>query len=304
MRMNERLFSAGPPAFPHQRMRALLFLAALCLPALSVQGCAERAPMRGDRPPPQRIVSLVPSATEILLAIGAADRIVGRTAYDTDLRLAAVFSFGRTMHASTEAILALEPDLVIDASYARWSGPLTLLAGEHIATVTTDVQTYQDILALIDTLGALVDESRRAAALRGDLERDAEQLRQSAPANPPSALYLVWHDPPRTISRHSYLNDVVELAGARNAFADLRQEWPEISLEIILRRDPDYIILAADDGATVERLRLRPGWRELSAVRSGHLIEVPASLFHRPGPRVIDAARWLRAALQHSSGGT
>jgi hypothetical protein len=65
--MNERI-SAGPPAFPQERKRALLFLAALCMPALSVQGCAERATMRGDRPSVQRIVSLVPSATEILVA--------------------------------------------------------------------------------------------------------------------------------------------------------------------------------------------------------------------------------------------
>jgi iron complex transport system substrate-binding protein len=300
--MNDRRSRAGTPDFPDSGKRALLFAATLCLGVLPVVACVDDARRPALSHPAQRIVSLVPAATEVLLALGVADRIVGRTDYDTDPRIAHVATLGRTMRASSEAVLARHPDLVIDATYARWAAPSEVRTRARAATFTTDLQTYADILLLIDTLGALVGARQRAAALRIELMRAATELRRTTPTLPPAALYLVWPNPPRTISSTSYLNDVLELAGMRNAFPELRGAWPELSLEVVLQRDPEYIVLATDDAGSSENLRQVRGWRDLSAVRARRIIEVPAGLFHRPGPHVIDAARWLRSALQQRTG--
>jgi ABC-type Fe3+-hydroxamate transport system substrate-binding protein len=300
--MNDRRSCAGTPAFPLPRKRALLCLAALCTGGLATQSCADTSRVHSNSEPARRIVSLVPSATEILVELGAADRIIGRTDYDTDARLAGVASFGRNLRASVEAVVAQTPDLVIDPSYARWPASPEVVHRARIATLTTDLQTFADILALIDTLGVLVGVPQRAAALRAELEDGAAQLRRTAPAHRPAALYLVWPDPPRTISSTSYLNEVIELAGARNAFPELRAAWPEISMEVILQRNPGYIIVATEMRGAAERLRAMDRWKNLSAIRANHVIEVPVDLFHRPGPRVIEAARWLRNELQRAAG--
>ena len=295
--MTVRLFPAGAPAFPPLRTRAFLLQAALCCTSFATLSCGDTTQVRWA-PPAERIVSLVPSATDVLLELGAAARMAGRTDYDRDARIADVTSFGRTMSASSEAILAQHPDLVIDASYAPWRVPAGLSEHAQVATLTTDLQTFADILALIDTIGVLVGEEQRAAALRARLERDAASMRAAAASIRPAVLYLVWADPPRTISSTSYLSEVIELAGARNAFPELELAWPEISMEVILQRDPDFIIVASESPGIAEDLRTMPVWMRLSAVKAGRVIEAPNDLFHRPGPRMITAARWLRDALR------
>lgn len=300
--MYDRLFRAGAPAFPLPRKRALLFVATLCTGAFATASCVDTPHAQPSVRPAGRIVSLVPSATEVLLALGAADRIVGRTDFDTDPRIASVESFGNNMRAGAEAILAHRPHLVIDASYARWTAPAVMSQHIRPATLTTDIQSFADILSLIDTLGTLIGAPGRAASLRAELTAGAIQLHRTAPAIRPTVLYLVWVDPPRTISATSYLNEVIELAGARNAFADLRAPWPEISMEVILQRNPDYIIVTSDIPEAGFRLRAMAGWKSLGAVQANRIIEAPADLFHRPGPRVLDAAWWLREEL-HRTGG-
>jgi ABC-type Fe3+-hydroxamate transport system substrate-binding protein len=297
--MIDRSGHAGAPAHPPSRKRALVFVASLLASALASASCAEvpRPHSDGAAASAQRIVSLVPSATELLLELGAARRIVGRTDYDTDPRIADAVSLGRTMSASVESVLTLTPDLVIESSYARWPASAEVLKQAHVAKLTTNLQTIDDVLSLIDTLGVRIDAPERAAQLRWTL-KDAElELRRTLPAEQPTAVYLVWPDPPRTVSSTSYLAEVMALAGLRNAFDDVQAEWPEISLEAILQRDPDYIVVGTDVPGTARRLRELPAWTSLRAVRNDRIVEVPAALFHRPGPRVTDAAWWLRGAL-------
>ncbi len=115
----------------------------------------------------------------------------------------------------------------------------------------------------------------------------------------PAVFYVVWHDPPTTASSGTYVNQLIEVAGARNIFADAPGLWPQVSLEEIVRRRPDYVLLPTDPdaGLTADRLRRAAGWRELEALRRGRLVEVDAALFNRPGPNVARAARRLASLL-------
>ena len=119
----------------------------------------------------------------------------------------------------------------------------------------------------------------------------------------PSIYYVVWHDQPTTAGPATFINELIEIAGGRNVFADAPAQWPQVSLETIVSRQPDVIVLPSGDDQTLDlrRLRARVGWRDLRAVREGRVIHVDAELFNRPGPRVAEAARQLAQLLRQSS---
>ena len=295
--MNDRLSTAGSPVFPHWGNRAFFFL------ALAALGCGavacERAPAAQPVPrPAQRIVSVVPSVTELIVALGAADRLSARTAWDDSARLGALPSLGRTMQPGAEAVLALQPDLFIDADYAHNAEQARVFAQRGVRTLTTKLQTLADVRALIDTLGVLLHVGAQADSLNAALEQRKNALLRDTPTQPASALYLIWPNPAQVAGGGTYIDEVLQLAGARNAFADV-SGWPEVTVEAILARDPDYIIVPAGRAHFAESaLRKMPGWRELSAVRKRRIVLVPAELFERPGIRALDGAELLRRLLR------
>ena len=300
--MNDRFFSAGSPVFPLWGNRAFLFLALACLAC--AWGACERAPAaEPGRHSAQRIVSVVPSVTELIVALGAADRLSARTAYDDDARLHALPTLGRTMQPSAEAVLALQPDLYIDAAYAHSAQQARAFAQHGVQTLTTNLQTFADVCALIDTLGALLGLQERAGSLNRAIAQRMSALRRTEPARRPTALYLIWPNPARIAGGGTYIDEVLQLAGARNAFADLTG-WPQVTIESVVARNPDYIIVPAGrvqfSGAALSDL---PGWRELNAVRSGHVVALPAELLERPGLRALDGAELLRRLLHERESG-
>lgn len=240
-----------------------------------------------------RIVSAVPAMTELIVALGAADRLVARTAYDTDARLAHLPSFGRTLAPGAEAVLAHRPDLVIvDAE-----SPSLEAAGLRV--YVADVQTIADVGSAVERLGHLLGVRERADSLRHALEAGLEAVRTAvAGRSPPRVLYLIWPDPPQSAGPGTFIDEVIAAAGGRNVLERSRIRWPQVSLEEIIARDPEVLVLA--DGGNREQFRAlhdAPGWRELSAIRDGRVIHVDPDLFHRPGPRVVEAVRALATAL-------
>jgi ABC-type Fe3+-hydroxamate transport system substrate-binding protein len=294
--MNDRLVSAESPVFPDWGNRAFSFLALAFL--VCAAGACERAPAaEPDRHSAQRIVSVVPSVTELIVALGATDRVSARTAYDDDPLLRGLPTLGRTMQPSAEAVLALQPDLFIDASYAHSKQQARVLAQHGVQTLTTDLQAFADVRALIDTLGDLLGLQGRADSLNAKLEERRSALRNNQPAERPTALYLIWPNPARIAGGGTYIDEVLQLASARNAFADLKG-WPQVTIESIVDRNPDYIVVPAGRSQfSSTALQKLPGWRELAAVRNGRVVEVPAGLMERPGLRALDGAELLRRLL-------
>lgn len=257
--------------------------------------------------PAQRIVSAVPSATELLVALGAADRLIARTAYDGDARLAHLPSLGRDIHPGIEAVLALRPDLVIAQPDEAGRGLVAGLDAVGVPVYAADVhrQRVAGIAATARRLALLIGEAARGDSLAAAIEGGLDSLRRAIPPGPrPSVLYLVWHQPAYAAGAGSYAHELIEAAGGANVLGDVRLEWPEVGLEEIVRRDPDYLVVPSGrDALRPEWLAELPGWRELGAVREGRVIVVDNGLFNRPGPRVVEAARVLAAALRAREAG-
>jgi iron complex transport system substrate-binding protein len=300
--MLDREIRAFMPVVPRGE-RAFLF--GILIVALAAMAC-ERTPAHvSTRATAQRIVSLLPAATDVLLALGATDRIVGRTDYDSAASLVAVASFGRTLAPSVEAILALNPDLVILPDFSPdLEATRALLRGQQVGVLAPRLHLLADLRDLIDSLALLTGRTAQARVLNDSIGDALARLGASTTVDSPSVLYLIWHDPPTVAGRNTYIDQLITIAGARNAGADLSPGWSIVSLEEVLRRAPDYIVLPVGKGHPMRAagLATRPGWRELTAFRSAHVIEVDGDLFSQLGPHIVEAAATLRRELHRHRG--
>ena len=255
--------------------------------------------------PPTRVVSLIPSMTELVMTLGAADRLVGRTDFDEDARLAALPSVGGGLDPSLEALVALEPDLVI-----AWpSGDQALathLGNMGIPMYAAEIQSLGDLRRHADQLGHLLETTRAADMFLRGLDSSLAQLDSiTIGLDRPAVLYVVWHDPPMTAGPGSFLDELITLAGGRNVFGDAAIDWPQISMEEILRRDPDALVLPVKDvrdTTAIAWVYQTVGWKDLRAVRDGRLLLVDTDLFNRPGPNVVLAATQLARLLHPQLG--
>lgn len=244
-----------------------------------------------------RIVSLLPSFTEILFAIGAGDRIVGRTAWcDYPPEARAIPSVGDGMPPNVEAVAAQTPDLVVLYN----SGPNVTAAQQlerlGIRAVLLDMNRLEDLGPATRTLGRLTGLEQRAESLATAMD---SLLQQRPAAFTTSLAFIVWDNPPIVIGRGSYLHQLAELAGARNVFGDLAAPSAQVSLETIAQRDPRWIAVLTDSATSAPpAFAQRREWRSIHAVRDRHFLMLQGSLFGRPGPRSAEAVRQLRAMLQ------
>lgn len=255
----------------------------------------------GEISPARRIVSLIPAATEILFALGAGDRVVGRTHWDRfPPEAARVADVGDGMRPSLETVLARRPDLVVLYRGVANEGVDARFEAAGIRTLVLEHDTFSDLernIALLGTASGCARTAQRLVArIRSGLDAVAEA---TADARRVSVYYDVWHDPPITIGRGSYLDSLMTLAGARNVFGDLEAASPQVGLETIVFRDPARIISPRPDApvSTRQPPAERPGWDAVPAVAAGRVVEVDGDLLHRLGPRVADAAAELARAI-------
>jgi len=236
-------------------------------------------------PPARRIVSLVPSATLTLAALGSGDRVVARTDFDTVAWVRSVPSVGGGLQPSIEGIVAAHPDLVI-----RFGGPQDLQTvrrlddlGIRHAAVRPD--RIRDILDMVRFLGAVTAEKRAADSLALDIESGLAAVRRAATGLPPvQVAYVIGGEPPWVAGPGTYIHELIELAGGTNAFSDLERRYAAISPEEFYARPIDLILLSR---GTVFDSGLADGAR---------IVEVSPTL-ELPGPTVAAAARELAAIL-------
>ncbi len=255
--------------------------------------------------PASRVVSLVPSATDIFVALGVQDRLVGRTDYDTDPRVADLPSVGGGLDPSLETLAALRPELVVAWAEA---GPSTLrsqLEPLGIAVFGLRSQDTSDVFRSIDRLGHLVARDSAAAVLAHAVREGLAAVQASVADRPvPSVVYLVEHDPPMIPGPATFISQIIGVAGGRVVFPDVAALWPQISLEEIVRRQPDVLAFPELPSMVqfVSRIGDAPGWRDLAAVRTGRIILMPPELMSRPGPQIVEAAQVLRDRLHSGFG--
>jgi iron complex transport system substrate-binding protein len=254
---------------------------------------------------PQRIVSLAPSNTEILFAIGAEDQVVGRDQLsDFPEEASSVTDIGSTFDAlNTELIVSLEPDLVLAAEI---NTPEQVKQLEDLGLTVYYLKnplTLEEMYGNLELIAQLTGHKEEAASLVESLKaRVAAVDEKIAPiSSRPNVFYeLDATDPakPFTAGKGTFITQLIERAGGYNIASDL-EGYPQMSLEQVVAADPAFIILGdARYGVSPESIAQRPGWENLSAVKSGQVLPFNDDLVSRPGPRLVDALEELAKLLR------
>lgn len=252
----------------------------------------------------KRIVSLAPNLTEIVFALGEADRLAGDTDYcDYPAEAAKKPHVGGPVNPNLEQVVALKPDLVLATAINRRE-TVDALARIGVPVYATDPHSVEDMIASIEHIGKVLEAEKTATPLAASLRERLSNLdRRIAGATPRRVLFVVWTDPLITVGRDSFIADALRRAGARSV-VDVAAEWPRISFEEILRSQPEFLVFAnahaADAQRDIDSLRTRPGWRDLDAMRRGNIVIVSDAI-NRPAPRMVDAVEQLARAFHSES---
>jgi iron complex transport system substrate-binding protein len=255
--------------------------------------------------PAARIVSLAPSNTEILFAIGAGPQMVGRDPLsDYPAEAAAIADIGDTfIQLNVEMILSLEPDLVLAAEITP---PEQVAQLEQVGVQVfwlANPRDFEGLYANLIIVGQLTGHDQDAAALAESLRTrvTAVQTSVSSVADKPVVFYEVdgLTDPnaPYTAGTGTFIDLIITAAGGQNAAGAL-EGYKQMSIEELLVQNPDYILLGDSlYGATADQVTQRAGWSDLAAVQANQVLPFDDNLMSRPGPRMIDAVEQLAQLL-------
>ncbi len=247
---------------------------------------------------PQRIVSLAPSVTDSLLALGASGRVVGVSDYCVlPPGTPAITRVGGLLNPSLETIRALRPDLLIgttsgnDPALARQAETLGL------PLYTIDTPDVERVLAAIDDLARLLGEEQRGASVVGGLRSRLEAVRSRvAGRRPPRLLFIVWSDPLVVPGRTAFLTDALARAGGDSVTADAPTAWPSFDTESAIARAPEVILTTPQNRGLLDRLRRNAAWAGVPALLSGRLMTVGEAI-EQPGPGVVSGIEEVAQAL-------
>jgi len=241
---------------------------------------------------PQRLVSLAPSITETLYALGLGDRVVGDTDYcEYPPEARQKPHVGPVLNPSLEQIVALKPDLVLGSAEANRIETADRLERLGIPLYGVTAHTVDEALDSIEDLGRVLGREAEARHLVERLgQRIAAVEKRVAGRQQPKVLFVVWYRPLTTIGARTFISDVVRRAGGISITGDLQGEWPHLSLEEALRRDPDVILFPRSESfaPALDEFQRLPGWRDFRAVQNGHMYFVSDNII-RPSPRLVDA---------------
>lgn len=296
------------PAIPQYSTLVLLFLVtalALCiLPVSAVTVTDDSGTVVTINATPQRIVSLAPSNTEILFALGLEDRVVGVTdVCDYPPEVKNITRIGGYSSISIEKIAAARPDLVV-ASDITPQETVNRLRGLGLTIVVVSPRNIDDTLRDIRLVGTVTGTGTTADRLAGNL---SDRLSASLPCTitqRPTVAHVVWHDPLYVSGNDTLQNDLIVHAGGRNVFAE-KSGWGTVSLEEFLMKNPDVIIVNGGHGmdsktndVILDTFMNTTQYASLSAVKNHRVYAVNADILSRPAPRIVDATEQV-ARLIH-----
>lgn len=255
---------------------------------------------------PQRIVSLSPAATEILFAVGAEDQIVARTNlcnYPPEAqKLPAVGGFDGKLF-SLEKIISFNPDFVYltDGMHDHLIEPLT---SYEIKIYISKAQSLDDVFDEIQTIAEITGHKENGIkcveSIKQEISQAAEEIKALNLSVKPSVYWEIWNAPYMSVGNTSFLNDIMEAAGLNNIFGSLPQEYPVVSEETIIARNPDMILFSSDANMLKEDFEKRSSWKNIPAIKNGRVYSIDADLMTRPGPRVGKAVLELSSITKEA----
>lgn len=250
--------------------------------------------------PARRVVSMMPSVTEWVIALGAADRLVARTDYDGDPAVAHLPSIGGGLTPGIEWLAARQPDLVFAWPDAPSRSVVARLEALGIPVYTAPSETISEALRVAADVGTLLGLEHAADSVIAAVRSGLDSVRAAVADRPrPGVLFLIGIDPIMAAGPGTFIDELLAAAGGRNVLEGTGLRWPQLSLEEVVTRAPDVIIVGSagvDDPAAA--LRGRPGWREVPAVRAARVHTVDPDRVNRPGPRLADTAARLARLIR------
>ena len=246
--------------------------------------------------PAARIASLSPTTTELLFAIGAGARVVGRTSYDEwPAEAKRVPDLGPGIRPNVEAILAVHPDLVVLYAANDNRDAARALRAAGVRTIGLKVDRIADFRRATSLLGAVAGDSAGAQAVNDSVQRTLDRVRAAtAQLRHPRVAWQLWDTPLLVLGSGSYQHELVEIAGAKNVYGDNAKPNMQTSLEDLMRRDPDVILT---DSSRASAIRRSPRWRGVRAVREGHVLAVDDETSSRASVKLGMAAVSLARLL-------
>jgi iron complex transport system substrate-binding protein len=249
---------------------------------------------------PQRIVAMLPSHTETVCALGVCDRLVGIDDFSNyPEEVNELPRLGGLYDPNIEAIVALEPDLVLISESEELAGALEQ-AG--IAVYAGSAQTFDETFETFRTLGQLVNRVDEAETLAAQVESDIDAIAQRVAGQDSPNVYYEIDAAPYSVGPESFIGVLISRAGGNNIVTSDLGDFPQLDPEFVVAADPDIIILGnAPYGESAETLAARPGWETLTAVQQGRVYELTqeeVDMVNRPGPRLAQGVL-LFASIFH-----
>ncbi len=283
---------------PDRLFRMLLFLIVVIQ-----AGCTNRTGDNTLAPNSKpSIVSLAPSITEMVYAIGAGDQLIGRTSAcdypQSALQVQVVGAFGRP---SLEMLASLKPDILLDTDLAdEQLGNRVEELGIRRQRLT--INTPDDIPGALRTIGRITGNAQRADSLASAIENGLQTFRANASDNKsrPKVYLEIWDDPLWTGGSQSYTSALIRYAGGINIGDSVQKEYFEISPEWVITENPDIIacMYMSRNSSAADKIKARPGWEHIGAVANAKIYDrFDNSIFLRPGPRVLEGIGQLREII-------
>ncbi len=245
---------------------------------------------------PTRIVSLNPATTDLLFALGAGGRLVGRTHWDLYPDSAKfVPDLGTGIRPNTEAVLGVKPDLVVLYASQDNRNAARQLRAAGVMTISLKIDHIADFHRAAKLLGGVVGDSARGVAVSDSVARTIARVESSTRSLPRRRVFWhIWDAPLITIAAGSYMNELITIAGGENVYGEMPDPSPTVSIEDVLKRNPEYII-SGPEGAT--KIRNDARWSAAPAVKAGRVLIADTTLVGRPSVRLGEAAVSLAALL-------
>jgi iron complex transport system substrate-binding protein len=287
--------------------RSVLFLILGVLPVLVFLTCLVPNIQAGtedqnrqvfSESPPQRLISLAPSITEILFFLELGNRVVGVTSFcNFPPEVKNKPRIGTYWEFNLEAILALKPDLVLAMAHqGEGEGSLDVLRHWKVPFYLGRADTVPELFRLIEDIARLTGAEEVARRKLPALEARARQVETRVHGlAPPRVLMEIDQEPLITVGRSSIQGDLIQRAGGDNIANDIDQRYPVFNLEEVLRAQPEVILFTgmADASSLPRRMQFWRGWHMLPAVRGQRLLWIDPDLVDRPGPRLVDGLELL-----------
>jgi iron complex transport system substrate-binding protein len=250
--------------------------------------------------PAQRIVSLAPHATELLFAAGAGAKIVGVSEYSNYPPAAVkIASIGNTFSLDLERIIALKPDLIVMWGSGNSAGQTEKLRNLGIPLFESEPRDYETVATSLERLSRLTgtDKTGRAAAtaFRARRDRITAFYQRRAPV---SVFYQIWHDPLMTLNDEHMVSQAIHLCGGTNIFGKLPALTPTVSVEAVLKADPEVIV--SGSSAKNDAMVMWHDFPKLTAVTRDNLFLINSDLLTRAGPRILDGTEMLCKRLEEA----